>query len=341
MNYDWLEELRHSKNEIMQIFVKKQLTNIGYCMSDIDMTERKITWDGSYLGEFTPEIIISKIVTKELTYARIQLNNNGEDLICRIKKVTKMSNMIIPHLVDELKPVFGLIKVGSHYLKIGRSYYSIFKVQLNQQNEIIVEQKLSDVTPDQIMSTQNQDISVNVNVNIDGWPQLFRQQIQEILCFREVIGLTTYERYIRVRFPLKGCPYPISYHETTIPFYTQHSSLSKKMIEKWFKTCSVGHVLARMMRIDFHDRDSKSIELTSIIAQYRSNIETVINRIDKESIWRSSYILERMLRRLLEILPDSAVYQHPPLLIIRQEGEFMSDGSQTNSPVSLDSPTDL
>lgn len=81
-----------------------------------------LKWDGSYLDKYNNSIIQWEYKNGYFTYMKLILNE--EEIYCKGCR----NDDDFPCIVDELKTVFGLKKIGSHSLKIGKYNWIIYKL---------------------------------------------------------------------------------------------------------------------------------------------------------------------------------------------------------------------
>lgn len=226
-------------------------------------------WDGSHLGEIT-EANITSITISNAIYWKLKIGLS--EVICAARPIKDF----FPLIIDELKPVFTLKKSGTHSVYRRKQLYLLTRIPLTDAGKILEEVSLKDI-----------DLSSRVNV-------VFSRQIQTILCFRELLAISpACESTIHVRCPPRGVPYPISVRETRMSFGTYKPILSKVTLKKWFPHNEQNLVIQSMIREDDDD-------IVTTIAKVRTKIEDIINRIDKEVIWCSAFIVDRLMKRLLE-----------------------------------------
>lgn len=243
-----------------------------------------LKWDGSYLGIYPGTIILAKTKTTHGCYMKLQITDIVENKPIDIYCLARLIKNFFPAIIDELKTIFRLPKLGTHTLHIDKGLYLIVKVPLSKG--IIIEDR-----------TLN-EIPINPRNNL-----LFCQQVQEILCFRDLLALpASYERSIHVRYVEPYPPYPLSFHENGMDF-TEHKKpiISKHLMKKWFGETSVSTVLLRLLRISVEDL----YNFHEILAKYRKDIEETINRVNKDSIWCSTFILSRLSNRLLPLIEQT------------------------------------
>lgn len=242
----------------------------------------KFEWDGSYLGDHPSSIILSSTKTRIGRYCQIQIAN------AKGMGILRSSVDYTPCLVDELKPIFNINKIGTHSLKIDGRLHILTRAMtasidaLNPEDDMIID-----------------DIPLaELGINPSAADLVFRHQVQELLCFRDLMALAgSHVGSIFVRVPETRMPYPISVKEYNMRFTNQKAILSNTMAQKWFTDRSISDVLICMMRIDLENFD-----MSTLLAKYRSEIEQVFIRIDKRRVCSIVSILNRIMNRVLSLI---------------------------------------
>src|SRR5579872_4194413 len=85
-----------------------------------------ILWDGSFLGLYPRTIIVSSTVVAKLTYWHLNLDGR------EIRVAARAVKDAFPCIVDELKTIFGLQKIGTHLIKVGGRLYLLIRVTEHQ-----------------------------------------------------------------------------------------------------------------------------------------------------------------------------------------------------------------
>ena len=181
-------------------------------------------WDGSFLGAHKINIILQASNIEELNYFHISIN--GYETYCMYRETKDNLSCII----DELKPIFKIIKLGTHDIIIGRTHYLLVRCAY-YNNEIIYDHKLS-------------DISEYLNIKQTNY---FYQKVQEVFVFRELLGLSqTFESSVRVRY--HNCTYyPISFREGNSHLEKENSVVPLTILNKWFKDEDLSIIARRML----------------------------------------------------------------------------------------------
>lgn len=226
-------------------------------------------WDGTDVSD-----IISRSDIYEAEYGK-----NKYWIIQNVKKVTclmRNSKSTIPCLIDELKPVFGLQKLGTHWCKQGGKIRILIKCVETSEGHI------------------KEELSIN---KLETYSPLIKLQIQEIFAFRELLGVTcSYSSNIIIR-ECKNNLYPISFYEPNM-LTTDTKIIPFTVLEKWFNDSSIDFVVKRLCKIHSLDR------LSVVLHNLRNSIEETIDRVDRRLITYKSCIINRITERLQTTLTD-------------------------------------
>lgn len=199
-------------------------------------------------------------------------NQTGNIEVC-IMRTTKNPNLSC--LIDELKPIFGLPKLGTHRCKQGGKDRILIRCPI-KNNQI------------------QDEMTLNMLENPSG---IMKLQVQEIFAFRELLGVTcSYESSILIR---KGTnnTYPISFYEPGMKT-TNDKTTPFNVLDKWFEDTSIDEVVKRLLKIKSIDR------MGVVLHDLRTKIENVIERVDRELIIYKTYIMDRITERLQTTLVD-------------------------------------
>lgn len=245
---------------------------------------KEVAWDGSFLGEWKTSIRKDKVRYGEDTFIRLQIDTIEFWAIAR-----KIEDKL-PCIIDEIKVIFGLVKLGTHSIKIGAKMYLLIRPVILSPGE---------TPPPNSPRFQGYSFALDIPLNeIMLHPHvrqnhLFKQQVQETYAFREIVGLHGNTKSdVRIRFSnrKKSYYFPISFRETFSILETGEIALPGTILEKWFEEVTIRDVIKRLFGAtedpDFRDER---------IAEIRANIERIVCRIDKEFIWISVYIIDRIL----------------------------------------------
>jgi len=228
-------------------------------------------WDGSCLGLLNKHNFI-EIIKLENKLTMYHIKTDKYDFYCYGRK----SNSSHQCICDELKVIFGIRKLGTHWCKYGQglSVYIFWPIRYNTFGQIQDELKLNQLG---YVDESN-----------------FVKQVQNIFVFRDLINVgVNFENTIIVRqsYQNNKKPYPISYKETTINPH-KHIYIPNTVYSRWFKSNTINDALCRIFNITHYN------QIADLIFKIRSVIQDIINRVDNQNIWLENYIIERLHERL-------------------------------------------
>jgi len=201
-----------------------------------------------------------------IQYTDVETNKKYEE-VCIVRSATNS----LPCLIDELKSVFGLPKIGTHWCRLSGKIYILIRPTK---------------TPEGLVK---EETTLNMYNHGDG---LMKMQIQEIFAFRELLGVTcSFESSIIIREGKSG-PYPISFYEPNMKPTDGSKIIPATVLDKWFDDTSIDNVVKKLCKINTIDN------LTMILHTLRNNINDVIERVDRRLITYGSLIVERITLRL-------------------------------------------
>ena len=211
------------------------------------MSESPFKWDGSNLGVITDINIRNKFVIGSQEFWEVSIS--GYKVKCMIRRIKDCTTCII----DEIKPLFGLFKNGSHHLKYGIYVYMLTRCRVTDSGEITLEQTL-DKYKDNITAEMV-------------------YQIQSIYIFRDMLKLgKTNDSNVLVR-KSKDTVYPVSHNEPPIKLekmlqISSSSKIPEGVYKKWFrnemygKIDNINTILLNMLNVV--SQDKITIILTSL-----------------------------------------------------------------------------
>jgi len=165
----------------------------------------------------------------------------------------------IPLISDELKPLFNLPKVGRHCVAVGNKKYIMSRYY---GHEFQLEQKYIKV-----------------------FPQL-GNSIKLCYTFRWILGLTlSSDSSMIVRKYPNELITAISYKEINLDYtdLKRGSKLSQKCLRQWFNDSN--EEINNTVKLMINDRD---------LSLLRFDIDRVVRRVDKNMVWWTAFILERL-----------------------------------------------
>ena len=193
----------------------------------------------------------------------------GHDALCVVKEI-KTSWVCI---VDELKIIFGIPKLGTHRVYLKNKQYLLILAKTNKNGVIEREETLK-----------------KTNHSFD---KLFHKKVQKILLFRNILKITkSNESSINIRINNQGDIFPISCNEYNFSLTT---ALSSNLIHKWFSNNSLNDLAQQIFDIN-HTSD-----IPYKIAIIRNRIEQIIKRVDYLYIWTITFIIENLSKKLIFI----------------------------------------
>src|SRR5579885_990353 len=124
------------------------------------------SWNGTFLGTFDSSIILSEKRMKPHRYVLLRVKEETFLAVMQKSKQPSLTN-----LIDELKTLFHLPKIGTHRIIIGSTLYLLSKPLLSKEGEILESPSLK-------------------GVDFATIPAFFKEQIQNIFVFRDILGLS-------------------------------------------------------------------------------------------------------------------------------------------------------
>ena len=230
--------------------------------SDVD--KKLFNWDGSDVTDIISHSDIYEAVYEKIKYWVIKYKEITE--ICMVK--TTKTN--IPCLIDELKSLFNLPKIGTQWCRQGGKLRILFKCEKTSEGYIKETINLSQVTH---------------------CSPMLKLQVQEIFAFRELLGVTcSYTSSIHIRQGKNGI-YPISFYEPNM-LTMEKTVVPETVISKWFEQTSIDDVVKRLCKIQHLDT------LPILLHTLRTKIDVIIDRVDRRAISYKSCIINRITERL-------------------------------------------
>jgi len=226
-------------------------------------------WDGSDITEFinSEETFIREAEYKKNTYWVII---NGEETeIC----LARTSTSTLPCLIDEMKPIFGLEKVGSHWFKFKGKNMLINKLEI-VDGCILEELTLKDIK----------------------YSKKLELEVQKIYIFRELLGMSkNFDSSVILRNK-KYFMKPISFYEPNMMPSKNSIVLANTILEKWFSNTTVDEVVLKMFKVD------KIENLATVLSYIKIKLDKIVERVNPESVTHVDEIVSRIRTRLQSIL---------------------------------------
>lgn len=237
-------------------------------------------WDGSDIGVIDEKCILEKHKIEDTNEELWIISVDGKTKIeVQVKNVKDKFQC----LIDELKPIFGLFKQGTHFAICGKKKYMLIKSSIVRTIKGgILHYRLSGNLRDSSYDVKN---------------QVFVEQVRAIYGFRYLFGITqSCDRLIRMRYYKYGNPEPVGTSEVTTSIDIRKvKSIPNTIMKKWFTESKVNpeiifiRTLSRLVRIH-NEQEIKDIEL---ITRYSNAMYEIVNRIDKSYISYISMVIKR------------------------------------------------
>lgn len=239
-------------------------------MGRIRVTHR---WDGSYLGSYSSDVIISTVKDRGINYILTNINNIYE------YSTIIMTTNILPCIIDELKMIFNQPKLGTHMVRIDSKKYIMIRCISRSPMEV-----------ERILSLKEAITYYDLDENKE-----FNHNVRKAIALREILGLpcniskSTIVRRIKDKYEV------LSYHDIS-HLELQKSAIPNSYIKKWFRNDDLSNTIKELLNLK---GDESSNEITRIIMRYRESIEKVIRRIDSDYIWILGYIINRISKYMI------------------------------------------
>ncbi len=228
--------------------------------------------------------------------------NSGQHQICLVKKCMKNEAKTCC-IIDEIKKVFGLSKLGTHTACYRKKRSTI--CQVTKDNYLLIRTKLF-MSDDEVKILR--DVGLHkLKMKISDESQLmFFDKVQEIILFYNLLG---FDKICESKVLLRWLG--DSYVEyllaiTSFPNLEKESKMaSRETYTKWFpkvnsKECRLFDMIYKRYQNGRYSIFTLNI-MNYILGDARSEIDNIIRRIDKKYIHESNNMINRM-RGLLQNL---------------------------------------
>lgn len=159
-----------------------------------------LNWDGSDIGDISAYYVDITAPKLNTAGAKLTLINGRTRIRCLAWKYEND----VPLIIDELKPLFGLTKIGRHKCVLFEVKLLIAKIVHSDEN--VLEEHHHSSLSDQYLDT-----------------------VEEIIVFRYITGLSTRGEFLWYRDGEV-----LSYKDTRITFSREVSNISERNIKTWF-----------------------------------------------------------------------------------------------------------
>ena len=249
-------------------------------------------WDGSDITEFIKkkEVKIYEGENNNKTYWIIEdtsENNNRKEVV-----LVRSSQNILPCLIDELKNIFNLVKIGTHWLKLHSKIYIILKTLVEKGGE---EKEKEEKEKTEKEKTE-EAILDELTLDHYKYDKNIETEVQKIFLFRELLGLTmNFEKNIILR-KYQLHIQPISFYEANMKPGNSGKVLPGTVLDKWFKKTDLDTATCKFFNID------KIENMNEVLLELKGKLEETFLRVDPSSIMNVDEILTRIRSRLQFIL---------------------------------------
>lgn len=227
-------------------------------------------WNGTDVTELLKHAEIYEADYNKKRYWYIKLLYGDKELTeyCMVRACKGT----IPCLIDELKPIFRLPKLGTQWCIFKGKYKQLIRCVKNRDGSVREDLKLTQMG--------RKDID-----------DLLTLQVQEIYTFRELLGITRSSDSSIILRKRRGILYAVSFYEPNM-LIEDKKVIPYSVLEKWFGEVGMEEVVKRITKI-------KSIDqLTVRLHEIRGLIEKAINRVDKNNIGYVSAVSNRIAERV-------------------------------------------
>ncbi len=228
-----------------------------------------LIWDGSHLGDISEYFVSIEEPEKGKIGSILTLKDKNKLIVC----YAWLYSDKIPLLIDELKPIFGLPKIGRHSCIIQDTKILIAKREHIREN--LFDPKFNPHS---------------------------MSELQELIILRYILGIVTINDNFWYR-PKVGL---ILYRDITIDFDKKSTKISDKKIEKYFdnERSNMALTMERILKkscVALEANPKSPTHLTRIQQLIRIKIEETVRRIDPDMIHIVVNILNRIQNLLAEL----------------------------------------
>jgi hypothetical protein len=222
-------------------------------------------WNGSNISDFIKDekTIIEEGKYKNNVYWKIK-HENMEEICLKRNSTTSMGC-----LIDELKPAFGLEKIGTHWFKFKGKTMIIFK-PIIEKGFVVEELTLDQITYKNGLETE----------------------VRRIFLFREILGISqNYEKNIVLRkkgFFIK----PVSFYEANMNPSHSGKVIPDTILDKWFKKTDLDEAVQKFFNVN------KLEDINKTLLDLKNKLVDIFNRVDPNAITNLDEILSRIRSRL-------------------------------------------
>ena len=232
----------------------------------MELINEKLSWDTTDLGVYPKTSIIKKWSYEKSKYIIIETDDG---LICgSYQKYTTG----LPLIIEQLREVFGLHKIGIHLITIGTIKYILYRTSIS-------------------------GTYVLLNMNIKSYPLIdqISSTIKKLFLFNELLNLSD---ATESNIVINGTKiYNINDQKLVDNSLLGYNScvLNRNVIGRWFLRQSFDVTLQEMLFGGSRPSDNKTEQE---LMRIRQQIEDIIVEYDPNYMWYAKSIMEKVVRYL-------------------------------------------
>ena len=231
------------------------------------------TWDGTSLGIISENQILAKYNLGTLEYWAI--TKDKYSTICIVRKCKDYT----PCIVDELKPLFGLAKLGTHYARYNSRYYILIRSRMDKEKGYL--------TPEVFLKEYSNNIEL-------------KDKIKNIYVFRDILGIgkSNDDSIILRRSPINDEIFPISLLDKCINVeklsdLSISTSIPETIFKRWISDDSPSRILCKMFKVH------NEAMIVKKLYNLKSKMNIILKRVsDNEYIDLSDILISRISNKL-------------------------------------------
>jgi hypothetical protein len=236
-----------------------------------------LSWDGSFLGEYPLDAIVQRWYMNGVLYYGIALKD--EFIYVTVHRVKDL----FPLIVNDLKAVFDLPRRALHYIKFSGSIYILYPVPMTPEGDLIWEVPLN-------------QISINHQLRSD--PE-FQDMVRKLFVFCDLLSLPDSDE---TNIIIQANQIPINNNETRTTIIKEtlrdFNILPASVIKLWFadENIFIERIVCDMLHYQI---TNNSFEI--LMFDLRAQIETIIRKYDRNYIWYTNFVADRVSRSILSL----------------------------------------
>lgn len=240
-----------------------------------------LNWDGSHLGNFDKNVMIKSEKIKNLKFMIIMIPSE-QNLIIPCRYIEAKNKF--PAIVDEMKKIFGLEKNGTHTINIENKLYVLYKTKY-----FLIGNNTYKFYEDKSLCKFDRKDPVIFNLAND---------IKKMIIFRELLSLTFRIGVSIVVDPetkkIKSINEVETYANTES---TNRCIITKGIALKWFYDDDIPFYV-KFITGNYLVDESCYEDINVTTSRLKNQISDVIEKIDRDYLWFTSYVVNRCLNYL-------------------------------------------